>query len=291
MWFLVLLVSWRFHAGDDPRWSQPAFDDNAWELVDLTAPAGANDGDVGFEGFVAGHMDRPGYAWYRATIEGPGRLSAPKLVDDAYDLIVDGKLLVTSGEPGVSLLPKSVAIGQGHHSIAIRVWTHLPSGGGIHVPPAFGTDAEIAADARAHWHLLIWGYIVDLIEPIAFLVLAYVWRRERALAVALVLTALARSHQVVWAWSGAESAATYDLIHALGRPIQLIAWTVAIVRTRVPVWILIPIAIGQIADELSLLGVPGIWFPFGIGVSRTQFAYAAFIALLAWRSRIHLTNS
>ncbi len=37
----------------------------------------------------------------------------------------------------------------------------------------------------------------------------------------------------------------------------------------------------QCADELSAIGVPGIWFPFGIGVSRTQYAYAIAIPLLA----------
>jgi hypothetical protein len=34
-------------------------------------------------------------------------------------------------------------------------------------------------------------------------------------------------------------------------------------------------------ELLDPLGVPGIWFPFGIGVSRTQYLYAIFIALLA----------
>jgi hypothetical protein len=29
------------------------------------------------------------------------------------------------------------------------------------------------------------------------------------------------------------------------------------------------------------LGVPGIWFPFGVGVSRTQYAYAAMVVGLA----------
>lgn len=41
------------------------------------------------------------------------------------------------------------------------------------------------------------------------------------------------------------------------------------------------VAITQFADELSSIGVPGIWFPFGIGVSRTQYAYAIAIPLLA----------
>jgi hypothetical protein len=34
-------------------------------------------------------------------------------------------------------------------------------------------------------------------------------------------------------------------------------------------------------ELLDPLGVPGIWFPFGIGVSRTQYLYAIFIPLLA----------
>jgi hypothetical protein len=34
-------------------------------------------------------------------------------------------------------------------------------------------------------------------------------------------------------------------------------------------------------ELLDPIGVPGIWFPFGIGVSRTQYAYAIVIPLLA----------
>jgi hypothetical protein len=35
-------------------------------------------------------------------------------------------------------------------------------------------------------------------------------------------------------------------------------------------------------EVLDPIGVPGIWFPFGIGVSRTQYLYAIFIPLLAF---------
>jgi hypothetical protein len=35
-------------------------------------------------------------------------------------------------------------------------------------------------------------------------------------------------------------------------------------------------------ELLDPIGVPGIWFPFGIGVSRTQYAYAIVIPLLAF---------
>src|SRR5579872_1283872 len=43
---------WKFHVGDNARWSAPDFDDSAWELVDLTPPAGAHDDDVGLTGYV-----------------------------------------------------------------------------------------------------------------------------------------------------------------------------------------------------------------------------------------------
>ena len=35
-------------------------------------------------------------------------------------------------------------------------------------------------------------------------------------------------------------------------------------------------------ELLDPIGVPGIWFPFGIGVSRTQYIFAVFIPLLAF---------
>jgi hypothetical protein len=49
-------------------------------------------------------------------------------------------------------------------------------------------------------------------------------------------------------------------------------------------WFAIPallsVGIGLFAQELSLIGVPGIWFPFGVGVSRTEYAYIALDVLL-----------
>ena len=41
------------------------------------------------------------------------------------------------------------------------------------------------------------------------------------------------------------------------------------------------IAVALFAQELSVIHVPGIWFPFGTGVSRTQYAYAVFDIALA----------
>lgn len=41
-------------------------------------------------------------------------------------------------------------------------------------------------------------------------------------------------------------------------------------------------SVGLFAPDLSALGVPGIWFPFNIGVSRSQYAYALALPLLAY---------
>lgn len=49
-------------------------------------------------------------------------------------------------------------------------------------------------------------------------------------------------------------------------------------------WLFLPavllISTGLFAQELAELHIQGIWFPFGVGVSRTQYAYAAFSAVM-----------
>lgn len=49
-------------------------------------------------------------------------------------------------------------------------------------------------------------------------------------------------------------------------------------------WLFLPavilISTGLFAQELSQIHIPGIWFPYGVGVSRTQFAYAAFSVVM-----------
>ena len=64
----------------------------------------------------------------------------------------------------------------------------------------------------------------------------------------------------------------------------LILWR-AIVQPSRDRWLLVAaillVSIGLFAQELSLIGIPGIWFPFGVGVSRTEYAYAFFDIALA----------
>lgn len=379
---------WRFHTGDDPHWADPGFDDSSWEVMDLTPQPGAHDPDVGLTGYVQGwgargHPRYSGYAWYRMRVSvrsGRGAalaLAGPLEVDQAYQLFVNGRLLGGSGRfegatpdvvntrpamfsltdvPGaVPLLPN------GDLLVAVRVWAgaeymrEVPDGGGIRIAPALGERAAIGAQYKLDWLAKFLGYVVEVVEAIAFALLAVMAlgverfepsnRSYRWLAGALVLIAIARANQAVFYWTTWETAHTAILLRFVYvDPLALGAWAMAWrgwFRLERPAWLpaciagltalyvvtdfiaaanlgpashaalamttpirvlfvavmaiiiygslsrpaprdwlaiaaMLLVSIGLYAQEVSALRVPGIWFPFGVGVSRTQYAYAAF---------------
>src|ERR1700746_2681776 len=125
---LVLDGQWRFHPGDDPRWSDPAFNDSAWPLI-------RSDKSWSDQGY----KNMSGYAWYRAAVlvpaaEKPFALYIPA-ISTKYQVFVDGKPLdhcrdeelggtPVSSPPIVCTLPTQTP--QAHAiSLAVRVW-HYP---------------------------------------------------------------------------------------------------------------------------------------------------------------------
>lgn len=387
---------WKFHTGDDPRWADPSFDDSAWETIDLTSPPGAHDADVGLTGYVPGwtakgHSGYWGYAWYRMRVSvaaPPGdrlALAGPPDVDDAYQLFLNGQLLGSAGrfsgptpvvysiQPRMFSLPQSLLVTSPDSGVsavlAFRVWMgagtlgEAPDTGGIHIAPALGETGAVEARYRLQWLETVSGYIVEVVLPISFVLLAvmacslmlfdcsdlaYLW-----LSAALVLTGLVRANQALYFWTQAESIQLFDLARNVFLvPLGLGAWTMAWrgwFRLRRPAWIpkavatltllymgsqllsrfwfpslwphavtgfniisvwlrllfalllglvvywgirqegregwlalpaVVLVSVGLFAQELNVLHVPGIWFPFGTGVSRAQFAYAAFDAAM-----------
>jgi hypothetical protein len=387
---------WKFHQGDDPGWAAADFDDSAWNTFDFAAPPGAHDSDVGLTGYSPGWTARGfagywGYAWYRLRVnvdplpEQGLALAGPPSVDSAYQAFVNGHLLGSAGDfsgprpivysiqPRMFELPRSLWMtSQGSHTavIAFRVWmgsgmlAEAPDVGGIHIAPALGSASGVESRYRLQWLQTFNGYIVDLVEPISFILLAamalvllafdrgnnaYAW-----LSAALTLLALSRVNQVIYFWGQYESLLQYAVIRAVifeplvlgawvmtwrawfkvSRPavipvalavltllyvvsqmmrastisgnlatdvnaafaavsrclrlgyVMLMAYIVCYGVRRQPAWLAptcaILVSIGLFASELSRLHIPGIWFPFGVGVSRTQYAYAAFgMVLLA----------
>ena len=364
--------AWRFHIGDDSRWADPGTDDRGWETMDLTAPPGSHDGDVGLPGYVGGwmahgHPGYQGYAWYRRAVTVPAGkhawvLLGPTAVDDGYELYWNGVPLGGSGRlgdkprvvgarPMLFALPADAAGTRG--VLAIRTFMQPgiepgADGGGMHIAPILAPRPEGHALYRVQWWRTIAGYIVDLIEPVAMFALAGLmlgFRRRSShpgflalAAIALVLSALKRLENATYAWTDLLSLPAYVWwMNVVLAPLGLAAWTFAWNRWCPRPWrwvdaaavllgiagvtagamhadamthisrlgslvLLASIAVrmvrgsamrilalitlawimaAQFPDELSAIGVPGIWFPLGIGVSRTQYAYAVAIPLLA----------
>jgi hypothetical protein len=374
----LLTGPWRFQTGDDLRRAAPGLDDSGWEIIDLTPAPGAHDSDVGLTDYVPGwrargHEGHSGYAWYRmhVAVDAPAgvrlALLAPAYVEDAYQVFWNGTLVGGSGDfsgetpvvhstrPQVLHLPPAATRAR-DAVIAIRVWmlpgqSRLPDAGGIHVPPTLGTAEAVDAQYRLEWLQTFNGYVVEVAEPLAFILLAALaWcfratlpgRFARWLCAALLLTAAYRLNQAFYAWTSCESFLVYRAVHLALIPPGLAAWIMAWRRWyRLEDWRWLTCAIGFVAvlgtvlmltlsdatlallrpvwrmplaivlfstvilglrrrqpdrvlsfvvamlaavsqfGVLETLGVPGIWFPFGVGVSLTQYVYAALIVGLA----------
>lgn len=138
----ILNGPWKFHAGDDPRWADPGFNDADWQTytIDpghalLTLPEVLEASPQ--PGWQAhGHPDYVGYAWYRISVDGASSGSAlailmPQYVDDAYQVYVNGKQIGAFGQfeghrfvyasrPVIFPIPSGAIPAAGPVSIAIR---------------------------------------------------------------------------------------------------------------------------------------------------------------------------
>ena len=383
---ITLNGPWKFKTGDNWEWASPGFNDSAWETMDLSAPPDAHDGDVGLTGYTGGwttkgHPGYSGYAWYRIKVSldhlngSPLAFTGPPAVDDAYQVFADGKLLGSAGDfsdavpvaysiqPKIFVLPAYLK-NKKQVSIAFRVWMspatadQIPDAGGIHIAPELGKKSDIELKYKEQWAQTIKGYIVEVIEPLFFILLAvaiYILFKPakpyRWFMAALVLLALVRANQAVYYWLQIETSHGIDIVTTvILMPLVMGAWLMAwrswyrlespswippavILLTSVYMsaqlvglewvarsvpdapfhvisrytrlmfallmiliiiygtyrqgtrgWLSLPavllISTGLFAQELSELHIQGIWFPFGVGVSRSQYAYAAFIMVM-----------
>jgi len=186
---------WRFHTGDDLRWSYPDFDDSGWPLLRSDQPWTAQ----GYRGYG-------GVAWYRFKIlvpesHKPLQLYIPAFTTN-YQIFADGKLIGAFGG-----MPPNQRVGElgGDHiyllsgdsensarriSIAIRVW-HWPFwatsyGGGPGLAPFVG-EADLVRDKNAYFDLqTFWSdadrnilVLVYMLASLASLALFLLRRTER----------------------------------------------------------------------------------------------------------------
>jgi stage II sporulation SpoE-like protein len=189
----VLNGPWRFHAGDNPSFASPAFDDSSWSL--LSADKGWS--QQGYSGYG-------GVAWYRLAVtlpanHGPLALYIPN-VDVSCQVFANGRLI---GQKG-SLPPRPHWIEQSRLLfpipddlasstrllIAIRVWQPAKFAryldGGLNPAPRIGDARDIAHLRALGGYELYWesSYLVlelfaNSIGALASFIMFALRRKER----------------------------------------------------------------------------------------------------------------
>ncbi|MDE3188189.1 MAG: serine/threonine-protein phosphatase [Acidobacteriota bacterium] len=80
---IVAVTNWRVHAGDNPAWAAPDFDDSQWATI-------------GFRQLNEPEASNTGTHWYRATFQVPPDFAGQELavgmgpLDEVYDVYIDG---------------------------------------------------------------------------------------------------------------------------------------------------------------------------------------------------------
>jgi sialate O-acetylesterase len=132
---LMLHGSWKFQIGDSVNWSDPEYNDNQWEKINV--PSAWED---------QGFFNYDGYAWYRKEITLPKDCKNKDLyislgyIDDVDQVFINGKLIGFSGvfPPRFMTaldvarkypIPQEYLNFQGKNVIAVRVYNHHMSGG------------------------------------------------------------------------------------------------------------------------------------------------------------------
>ena len=145
-----LAGSWRFHTGDDPAWSSPAFDDSGWSLLVAGKPWTKQ-----------GYPNYSGVAWYRLRVllpphPGPLAFYLPD-VDDSAQVFANGRLVgqfggmpphpqFVIGGDLLSRIPDDAMAGGQPLILAVRVWFRPKSaglGGGLSSVPRIGDTQAI----------------------------------------------------------------------------------------------------------------------------------------------------
>ena len=143
--------TWKHHAGDDPRWADPAFDDSAWPGVHMPQAA---------------DQPPPGFSWYRFRVRLPETMPKEPLAlmiggfgnSQAWEVFWNGQRAGAMGEVdggvwGLRIsLPKSIPVpGYGRESVvAIRL---RAASGEFNIPSRrtswIGTEASTQGQIEA----------------------------------------------------------------------------------------------------------------------------------------------
>ncbi len=182
---------WQFHVGDDPAWASPAFDDSAWQTVQVNQTWEEQ-----------GHTGYTGYAWYRRHIDLgslPSGFNLGLMISrpqDVAGIFWNGRFVGVLGQfpphPVSYWFPPSQVFSLPLATsgvLAIRVWkaphtyASSPSEGGVIVPPLIGSLASLHGIKNTQRYETLRGSIFSIFLDISTAVLAIAclafWLRSR----------------------------------------------------------------------------------------------------------------
>ncbi|MBV9034053.1 MAG: SpoIIE family protein phosphatase [Acidobacteriaceae bacterium] len=208
---------WKFHAGDDPRWANPNFDDSSWKLVKVPSSLDKQ-----------GYPNFSGYGWYRRELRMNAAIAAQDLQliigsgFGAYEVYANGnrigrlgsfppeERLYYLGRSMSFVVPKIRRSGQNRLVLAFRFWVPVrfapPNMGGLNSSPIeIGTASVIenmlAAEKRRQMLSWLPAALVNGIMMILAVILLAIYsfdRRPEYLLLGLRFAANAFVLVVIW---------------------------------------------------------------------------------------------
>lgn len=171
----------RFHTGDDPRWSDPDYNDSDWPLIRLDHSWA----DQGYKGYS-------GFAWYRFRLGSQRRETNLAVLAGriwtSYEVYADGRLIgsfgglpphprIVTGKNHIYPIP-AFADNKGNSIlVAIRVW-HSPEwaayvGGGPNQALLIGDTDRLHEWAQLRTKQTWWDLSVNNIELVIFFIVGF----------------------------------------------------------------------------------------------------------------------
>ena len=287
---------WQFHVGDDMAWTNPRFDDSAWEQLTADKPWGEQK-----------HFAYAGFAWYRLRIKvsdiGDSRSSLALFIlrlDDAYEVYWNGILVGRNG----SMPPhaswnlhrfNTTVLGQVQSGIvAFRVWkaplliSSSGFAGGFTEPPHLGLSKAIATHQEAQSNLIYLGGVLHFILLPFYLLAAVLslmaWLREREQSAYLWMFIFCSAVSMVLLQNcGIDWPASVPVLTAIRQALfavrdialwYLLLWLLELSRSRV----LIIITRTAVVILLSALGLHAYQLNSGWNGCVSDFVLTAFSA-------------
>ncbi len=303
-------ATWRFHAGDDPRWAQPGFDDAAWKTL-----------QPGADWVDQGYPREGGIAWFRFQLRVPPNTSSLVLqlprIEKSFQLFADGTCIgqvgtlppeapeAATGAARVFTLPVHAAASARPLTIALRLWQSPRLVGvspNVLLGPAYAGDpatvlrqfslgkAASLLSLGSEYTEAIIVLIVGAASLLLFLLTregSYLWFALNMLFSALDLPVHLLSRH--FAWNVLASLNIYILLDLLGS-ITLVLFILGALNQRarvavLPLCLCIAAELGPwllLYSRLPLVYADGIYFLFQTASELLLFWYL----VRGWRAQV-----